>query len=246
MDAEAEEPGGSQSVVDEVAAAICEAAPLELPGLLCLAFRRAMGADGVALTLASHTHHWELLHATGPVAEHGEEAQFALGDGPTITASACSRPVLVPDLRTSSWPLHTQLAASVPGVRTVLALPVSLRQVHFGAISLYYSRPQALSEREAEYAQCAAYLAVAPLTGAQEELSVTGDGWPTSTSWAPVRLAVGMISSLLGRPTADALDLLRAHSFTLGRPLQDVAAALLDAHRRRGDSNDDPDWWAPA
>jgi hypothetical protein len=141
MDGEAEESGGRLSVVGQVAAAVCDVAPLEMPRRVCTAFRRAMGADSVALTLASHTDCWQLLHATGALAEHGEETQFAQGNGPTVTASAYRRPVLVADMRTSTWLVASQLAAHLPGVGTVLALPVSLRKIHLGVISLYYPQP---------------------------------------------------------------------------------------------------------
>lgn len=233
-------------VVREVAAALAEAAPEELPRRLCEAYQLAMGADSVVLSLMPHTADWQLLHATGPLAGQGEESQFTLGNGPTITASACAHPVFVPDLRTSTWPLNTQLAEYLPTARTVLAIPVMLRAMHLGVITLYYTQSQAITENEIEHAQCAAYLAVEPLLHARETLTADGKDWPRMDArWSTVHQAVGMITARLDCTIADALDLLRGHSFTTGQSLPDIAARLMSGRHGPDDLDDDPDCRAP-
>lgn len=76
--------------------------------------------------------------ATTPLALHGEEGQFTLGDGPTVTASAEGRTVLVPDVLGEVWQLTAPLADRLPGVRTVLALPLGRRKHQLGVITLYF------------------------------------------------------------------------------------------------------------
>jgi GAF domain-containing protein len=203
-------------------------------------YREAMAADSVAFSLFPHTARWHLLHATDALALHGEEAQFTLGDGPTITASACARCVLVPDLRTATWPLSAHLAACLPPARTVLAVPVSLRQNALGVITIYYTQPQALGEREVKHAECAAQLAVEPLLRARESLTADGEDWPMPARWCTVHQAIGMISAKLDCPAADALDLLRGHSFTTGHSLPDIASKIMMNLENGADQNDDP------
>ncbi|MFD3580448.1 GAF domain-containing protein [Streptomyces sp. NPDC058644] len=247
MVGDAGQAGEPLLVVSEVAAALAGATPLELPQRLCEAYQQAMGADSVVLSLMPHTAHWHLVHATSPLARQGEETQFTLGDGPTITASACAHPVLVPDLRTSTWPLNTQFAEYLPTARTVLAIPVMLRARDLGVVTLYYTQPRTVTENEIEHAQCAAYLAVEPLLQARETLTADGKDWPgVCARWRTVHQAIGMVTARLDCPAIDALDLLRSYSFTTGRSLPDIATILMSDHRGPEDLDDDPDCHTPA
>ncbi|MFF5483555.1 GAF and ANTAR domain-containing protein [Streptomyces sp. NPDC012935] len=240
MVADAEQTGEPLLVVRQVAAALADATPWTVPDQLCRAYQQAMAADSVVLSALPHTAQCHLIHATGPLALQGEEAQFTLGDGPTITASACGRPVLVPDLRTTTLPLSAHLAACLPAARTVLAVPVSLRQVDLGVITLYYTQPRTIGENAVGHAHCAAQLAVEPLIQARETLAADGDDWPMPAPWSTVHEAIGMISARLGCPAADALDLLRGHSFTTGYSLPHIAIKILTYFANADSQDDDP------
>ncbi|WP_179382379.1 GAF and ANTAR domain-containing protein [Streptomyces sp. SA15] len=233
--------------VRQVTAAVATAAPREMPARLCETFQQALGADGVTVSLLPHTERWQLLHATTPFALHGEEGQFTLGDGPTVTASADGRTVLVPDVQGDVWQLTAPLAERLPGVRTVLALPLARRNLQLGVITLYFARPHALAHEQVEYAQHAAQLAVAPFLRAQEAVLAEDDGnGPTPVEpWTTVYQAVGVLAARLGCPVHDALDLLRARSFTQSQSLPEVAADLLNG-REGPDDDEDSDGRVPA
>ncbi|MCT9081342.1 GAF and ANTAR domain-containing protein [Streptomyces fulvoviolaceus] len=224
----------------QVAATVAAAAPREMPARLCESFHRALGADGVTVSLLPHTERWQLLHATTEFALHGEEGQFTLGDGPTVAASAGGRTVLVPDVQGDVWQLTAPLAERLPGVRTVLALPLGRREVQLGVITVYFGRPHALAHEQVEYAQHAADLAVVPFLRAQEAVLAEGDGiGPAPVEpWTTVHQAVGMLAARLDCPVHDALDLLRARSFARSQSLPEVAADLLNG---REDPADDVD-----
>jgi hypothetical protein len=237
------EPAQEQpEAVRQIAATVAAAAPREMPARLCETFQQALDADGVTVSLLPHTERWQLLHATTPFALHGEEGQFTLGDGPTVTASADGRTVLVPDVQGDVWQLTAPLAERLPGVRTVLALPLGRHKAQLGVITLYFGHPHALAQNQVEYAQRAAQLAVAPFLRAQEAVLAEGDGiGPTPVEpWTTVHQAVGMLAARLGCPVHDALDLLRARSFAQSQSLPEVAADLLNG-REGPDDDVDPD-----
>lgn len=233
--------------VRQVAASVAAAAPRETPARLCETFQRALGADGATVSLLPHTERWQLLHATTPFALHGEEGQFTLGDGPTVTASADGRTVLVPDVQGDVWQLTAPLAQRLPGVRTVLALPLGQTKVPLGVITVYFGRPHALAPEQVAYAQRAAQLAVVPFIRAQEAVLAEDDGLGPALvePWTTVYQAVGMLAAQLGCPDHDALDLLRARSFTQSQSLPEVAADLLQALQGPED-HVDPDGKVPA
>ncbi|MFD9196298.1 GAF and ANTAR domain-containing protein [Streptomyces phaeochromogenes] len=233
--------------VHQVAACVAAAAPRERPARLCETFQRALGADGATVSLQPHTERWQLLHATTEFALHSEEGQFTLGDGPTVTASADGRTVLVPDVQGDVWQLTAPLAQRLPGVRTVLAQPLGLRRAPLGVITVYFGRPHALAPEQVAYAQRAAQLAAVPFLQAQEAVLAedNGIGPELVESWTTVYRAAGMLAAQLGCPVHDALDLLRARSFTQSQSLPEAAADLLHP-RNCPDGNVDPDGKVPA
>lgn len=226
------------SLIRRVADAVATGPPRQLAKRVCGVFESALSADGASLCLQPHTEQALLLHATGSAAA-AEQAQFALGAGPTVTASAGQRLVLIEDLATAPWPHGNALHDQQPTIRSVLAVPLHVRQLHLGVLTLYAHRARAFTPLQAEYAQCAALLTVVPLTLALDPLL---DDWENSTPeaakpWQTVHQATGRLCERLACSPSDALDLLRARSFADGLPLHDVAARCLSRHHEA----DDPD-----
>lgn len=212
----------------------------ELPEAVCGAFLRTMGADGAALSVGAHTVHWQVLHACGPLAMPGEEAQYTLGAGPTMEASARRRPVLLPDLTADEWPLAGPLLEQLPRLRTVLALALDAPGLQLGVLTLYFDRTQALTGGEVESAQRAARMATAPLAQAYTAALHRAGASVPADPWLRVHQAIGRLAARTGCSVDDALALLRAHGFALGRPLPQVARQLL--YEGEGDSDEgDPD-----
>ncbi|MCQ4212578.1 GAF and ANTAR domain-containing protein [Streptomyces longispororuber] len=237
--------GGHASPADVVArvAAVLTAAPQQqLPQQVCDAFASTLDADGCALSLIPHTEQALVVHATG-IAGPAELAQFTLADGPTVTASATSRTVLIDDLTHTTWPIGGCLSDQLPHIRAALALPVQLGGLCLGTITAYSTHPHHFTPDQADHALAAAQLAAAPLADSVTDLL---GSHPTATQatecWVQVHQAVGYLAAQLHCTTTDALDLLRARAFTQNVSLHHLATHILPTHttNRRPDTEPPP------
>ena len=77
-----------------------------------------------------------------------EELQYTLGEGPCIDAHRQHAPVVEPDLAdpaTVRWAEFSRSAVDA-GARAVFGFPVSIGDVHLGALNLYRDRPGPLTD----------------------------------------------------------------------------------------------------
>lgn len=228
----------SPSIVHEVsiAAAVGRRA---LPHRLCTAFTQSLGAQRAALSLLPRLEHWQLLHATDESALQAEAAQFALADGPSVSAALEMRPVFVPDLRDYPCRTGSRLAEELPDTRHVLALPLHVHQTPVGVISLYYTERTQATETLLAHAQCAVSLALEALLRWRPVHASAGCGrpvWSTDTRaarWARIHQAVGHVAAREECPVAEALAWLQEVSARDGLSLLDVADTLLQRSNTR-------------
>lgn len=138
-----------QSVFDTAA----DIGPGEPPGRLCALLRTELGMDAVAISLLTHTAYRRMCCASDATALRLEHLQFELGEGPSVSASALGRPVIVPDLHGQErrWPAFGPSArARLPDVGALYAFPMRFRRRVMGSICMARHAPGAPTEDESE------------------------------------------------------------------------------------------------
>jgi hypothetical protein len=204
-----------------------------------------LGVTGAGISLVSDTGHRGVICATDDLSRRIEDLQITLGEGPCIDVAHTGTPVLVGDLHDTKdvaierWPAF-MAAATEAGVRAVFAFPLRIGAIGVGALDMYRERPGALADDELSAALLGAQAAAVALLGL--ETSPDGglaDGAETGVRYqAQVHQATGMVMLQLGVTIEQAFLLLRARAFSTERPLNDVAAEVVQ--RRLRFSPEDP------
>ena len=207
------------------------------PAALSRAIGRVLPVDGAGLsTMASGLR--MPLGSSSDAAARAEVLQTSLGEGPCLEAAEAQAPMAA-DLAelTTRWPTYTEELTGKTPFRAVAAIPLYApgRGV-FAALDLYATDPR-LSDRLdlAEVEERVAAPAAALLTTCVEQLrdienQAATPEWYQSASGRrhDVWVAVGMVMAVRPGRTRDALSLLRAHAYTQGRSLDDLAADVVD------------------
>ncbi len=198
-----------------------------------LACSDVLAAAGAGLSVTREGAPREPVLASAPAAEELEELQFTLGQGPCVDAAAGRGPVLVPDVTWAAaqrrWPAFAPAAAG-RGVRGLFAFPVALGAALIGVLGVYRLQAGPLSPEEVADGLV---LADAVLVLALDERGGIAPGpggladATLSTRHAQVHQATGMVAAQLGVSMSDALAALRAHAYTRGRRVTDLAADVV-------------------
>lgn len=215
----------------------------ELAELICRACVDGLDVDGAALSLLTASVARHTLHATDPTAELLEELQFTLNEGACIEAATTGIPVFVTDLRHSvevtRWPVFTAAVLEQTDIRALCALPLQWGTTNLGVLDLYRRTPVGLNNEQRRDALAAVDTAASMMLTLRTEPDYTitdlaglggaGDLWldPIVASRAEVHQATGMVMGQLDLSAADALARMRAHAFTEGRLLIEVAVDVV-------------------
>jgi hypothetical protein len=202
---------------------------------LCQPFLAAVPATGAAVSVFVGLHGQSTLCASDDVAARLDEMQFDLGEGPSWEALATRRPVLAPGIRASghpAWPMFAEALRSDGvgnNVASMYAFPLAVGSLDIGAVDLYSS-----SVRELTSAQVADVVALATRVTWQvlrcilaDEPGEVEDSVVSPYSRREIHQATGMVLAQLGISAADAALLLRAHAFSTGRPVREVASDVV-------------------
>lgn len=178
---------------------------------------------------------------TNAVSSLIEELQFTLGEGPCVDAHRHHIPIAEPDLAdpvTVRWAEFARSAVAA-GARAVFGFPVSVGDIHIGALNLYRDRPGPLTGDQHADALVAADVAARAIMAMQSEAGpgTIGPRLEVGNFRFVVHQAAGMLSVQLGVPVDEALVRLRAHAFRTDRPVSEVAADVT-ARRLRFDTID--------
>jgi len=172
-----------------------------------------------------------------------EELQYTLGEGPCIDAHRLHAAVIEPNLAapsTARWAEFSRSALDA-GVRAVFGFPVSVGDVHVGALNLYRDRPGPLTDDQHADAVILANVAARSIIGMQAD-AAPGAIAPALEASGNFRFVVhqasGMVAAQLDVPVAEALVRLRARAFGSGRSVSDIAADVV-ARRLRFSHGDD-------
>lgn len=207
---------------------------------LCSAAAKLLGVAGAGVSLGASDDLLEsglqTVCATGS-GQDAEALQFDLGEGPSYTAHRTGWPVQVPDLeRDDTWPAFAE-AAAVLGLRAVFAFPLRSGSIGLGALTLYQHVTGELTSEQHGDALMVARFALNLLTSLQagrpsEELDrVFTDGLSNSME---VHQASGVVSVQLGIPVGAALAVMRAHAFTEGSSLAEIATRVIEDRLQLG------------
>ncbi|MDH6549981.1 ANTAR domain-containing protein [Streptomyces sp. SAI-041] len=232
-------PPDHPRVSDVIAAGVRGAAPVQVPGKLCVAAVELLPVVGASVSLRSKGMPVQ-LSASSDRAAQLSDIQATLGDGPCTAAAASGAAVFATDLTSGGdagrWPVFAE-EATAAGIRAVYSMPLGNDTVCVGTLDLYRDVPGELTRRERRVAELVANVMTVALMALprDEEYGPEGDApWLSglATAHDEVYQAVGMVMVQLGADADEALARLRAHAFAHGRSVLEVAHEVV-RHRRR-------------
>jgi GAF domain/ANTAR domain len=208
---------------------------------ICAACVRSVPVTGAAVWLMTDAGHRAMVHASDVVVARLGDAQFDLGEGPSIHAFRQRHPVLVSDVGEPG-------AALAAGARALFAFPLQLGAAELGVLLLYCDRAAELDA--AQYARVlrladAAFFALLDLLSGSATTSADGDmnghrtGADVAFRRAEVYQAAGMVMAHLGVSIEDATVRLHAYAYANDRPVAEVARDIIARVLRLDDDNDD-------
>lgn len=215
-------------------------APDDRPGTsgalrrLCTAVTRDLPVRWAGITLVEDQQVGGTVTGSDQEARALEDLQFDLGEGPCVDSVAARRPVMVPVLGRSGfrrWPAYAP-AAHERGARSVFAFPLQVGAVCVGALDLYQPRTGSLPADAVVSALTFADLAMDVLVSGRVADYADSDVSEIVAPRLEVYQAQGMVAVDLGVDLTTAMALLRAHAYSGGRPLVEVARAVLTGRLR--------------
>jgi len=204
---------------------------------LCAAVTRALPATWAGVSLVEGGRVGGTVAGSGVRARELEDLHFALGEGPCVEAAQARRPVLEADLVGSGfgrWPGYAP-AAYQRGARGVFAFPLQVGAACVGVLDIYQDRSEPMRDVDIGCALTFADIAMDMFLDGQAEGSAGLVEADINQLLAPrleVYQAQGMVMVDLRVSLTDAMALLRAHAFALGRPLGDVARHVVAGRLR--------------
>jgi GAF domain-containing protein/ANTAR domain-containing protein len=188
---------------------------------------RLLPVDGGAVLLMAGATRWTAAGTDATVAGLLDLEQ-TVADGPSVEAYRTGGPVLAPDLPASAavrWPL---LAPALSRLGAYFSLPLRIGAVRLGVLDLYRRAPGRLDDRQLGLALQLADVAATALADRRVDALADPASWPALDDYRPeIDQATGMLSVHLGLDIPAAYARLRAHAFVAGRPLAEVAAAIV-------------------
>lgn len=168
--------------------------------------------------------------ASGARARALDEMQNRIGVGPCLTALQLEKPLLVQDLPGDGrWPEYA-ISAAAQGVRSVLAIPLSLEGEALAVLNLYSDRAQGFSPADIETVEAFANIAarslklalvIARLRESRNDLT------EMMRSRTAIDMAIGAIMAQNRCTKSEAFEFLVRASNTRNVKLRDVAASLI-------------------
>ena len=165
-----------------------------------------------------------------------EELQYTLGEGPCVDAHRQHSPVAEPDL---AHPVKLGGRRSPAGGRCRgsgrVRVPGRVGDVRFGALNLYRDRPGPLTADQHADALVVADVAARSIIehAGRRRPGRARAGLEAGANFRfVVHQAAGMVAVQLGVPVDEALVRLRAHAFSSGPLVVDVASDVVDRRLR--------------
>lgn len=199
---------------------------------LCRAASSYFDATGAVVNLMTTTGLDSVVASVDPLSQRVGELTFTVGEGPALDAFTLGRPVLVPDLAadgTGHWVGYVSGAASL-GVSAAYAVPLHVGAVRLGVFELYADRALGMVGEDLAMLLTFAALGTEMLLAAPAASPAQTLGTRLDVALdhrAEVHQAQGMVMVDLGVGLGEALVRMRAHAFSLGVPLIEVARLII-------------------
>lgn len=187
--------------------------------------------DSAGLLLANARGVLNLLAASSEASRDLELLQLQGEEGPCLDCYRDGVAVTVPDLTREAgrWPRFTAIAADA-GFVSVHALPMRIRDRRLGALGLFGTKAGPLNDDDLSLGQALADVASVSLIQNQpvDSRSVTEQLQKAFNSRVVLEQAKGLIAQHGDLDMAAAFAVIRRYAHASGRPLTDVARALVD------------------
>ncbi|MFJ9038535.1 GAF and ANTAR domain-containing protein [Streptomyces sp. NPDC102406] len=191
-----------------------------------------LGVDAMGVTLISAGELRVLACATDEDAHRLENIQLVTGEGPCTEAFLRQQIVAVDDLHGAfdRWPVFAPEATQL-GIRSVVALPLSVGRTCVGAMDVYLRRPDALTDEQR--ARSRAWARILTLMAIDEHPQIlhveAGAARPGPQGYPPaVHQAAGILAVKDGSTPDEALVRLRAHAYAHAIPLGEAAQQVIE------------------
>ncbi len=204
---------------------------------LCRPFLAVAPVTGASVSVLAGSNGQSTMCSSDATSALLDEMQFDLGEGPCWQALSTRLPVLSPRVRVEEntvWPIFAQTLRDDPrnrDVQAIYAFPLVVGSLDIGAVDLYSTR-----EGDLTSSQVTNVLELAGLTAWQVLRRILADGTAGTESEdateagsrREVHQATGMVLAQMGISAADAALLLRAHAFSTGRSVREVASDVVE------------------
>lgn len=170
--------------------------------------------------------------SSSPEAQAMDEIQYAMGDGPCMTASREQTVVHIPDLESHTlWPQYVKTVLG-HGVRSILAVPFRLDGDTRAALNFYSHRPGRFDQQAVELAhdfvnQTSTALQLAVRFAHHSEAAANLRA--ALESRTSIDVAVGIIMAQNRCSQDEAFQILKSASNARNIKLQEVASAMVEA-----------------
>ncbi|WP_194892917.1 ANTAR domain-containing protein [Catenulispora pinisilvae] len=203
------------------------AAPSDLMAAAC----ETLGASGAALTLFGTDQTEVLTAASNRASRAAQHLEFTFGQGPARETIRLHKPVTAAGLEiAATWPIYGPAVEQL-GIGAVSAVPVAMAGQTLAALTVF-DPPMAhgpdLEAFQATAETLIASLESPSLTGADAGSARRPSLVSQADLWAVVHQAAGMVSVQCHCGTGDALALIRARAFAENRPVDEVAADIVE------------------
>jgi GAF domain-containing protein len=203
-------------ILEQLAAYVTELLPVHGVGIL---LREGAGED------------LDVATANTEVGQLVEELEVELREGPCTESMRNGEQILAPELAAVSdrYPRFAPRALDA-GVKSIHALPMTLRGEQLGALDLIALEPMALDAMQLGTAQMLADVTVSYLANSRafaETSRLAEQLQQALDSRVVIEQAKGMLAERHGVEVTEAFDRLRSHARSRGLRLRDVAIGLL-------------------
>jgi GAF domain-containing protein len=193
------------------------------------------GADGAGLTLLE-AGHGDTIVATAAFVAEVDAIQYAIDEGPCITAAREGRTVRCGALGDDTqWPQFGPRVKRL-GVHSVLSLPLLIPGGVVGAMNVYAHPVNSFDDHAVEIGELFAVPAAIAVQNAQvlaQTKRLAHQLQAALTSRAVIDQALGILMSRTGSTAEQAFDRLRDRSQSDNVKLRDVAQRVVDEAVRR-------------
>ena len=202
------------------------------PEQVCRLTVDALRVNGGGISMSTVDRQLATVCASDETAARIEELQFTLGEGPCVDVMRRGGNVIVADLldpaekTAGRWPGFTEGAVGA-GVRAIFAFPLQIGSVRLGALDLYRSKPGSLTDEQIRAASMAADTIAVALPLGLGPGEFVDDQAHLASYRLDVHQAAGMIAVQMNVTVGEALSQLRAAAYAEGRPVNEMADAVI-------------------